>query len=54
MGEGAYPSPPQFRRKGMITSVIEILQALGILPAIQFMAVASATIFLYRYFTRGS
>ena len=26
----------------------------GILPAIQFMAVASATIFIYRYFTRGS
>jgi hypothetical protein len=38
----------------MLTSVIDILSQLGILPAIQFMAVASATIFIYRYFTRGS
>lgn len=38
----------------MLTSVMEILQAVGVLPAIQFMAVAVAAIFVYRYFTGRS
>ena len=35
----------------MLDAVIEVLQRLGILPVIQFAAVAIAAIFIYRYFT---
>ena len=35
----------------MINQVIDVLSQLGILPAIQFAAVAVAAIFIYRYFT---
>ena len=35
----------------MLDAVIEVLQRLGILSAIQFAAVAIAAIFIYRYFT---
>lgn len=35
----------------MLSGVMEILNAMGILPAIQFIAVAVAAIFVYRYFT---
>ena len=35
----------------MLGSVLEILSALGVLSAIQFVAVAVAAIFIYRYFT---
>ena len=38
----------------MLNDVLEVLSALGILPAIQFMAVSIATIFIYRYFTDRS
>lgn len=35
----------------MLQDVIEVLQVLGILPVIQFTAVALTAIFLFRYFT---
>lgn len=35
----------------MITEVMNILQQMGVLPAVQFIAVAIAAIFVYRYFT---
>lgn len=35
----------------MLSAVIEVLQALGVLGAIQFSAIAIAAIFIYRYFT---
>lgn len=35
----------------MVNDVIGLLSQLGIMPAIQFMAVAVAAIFIYRYFT---
>ncbi len=35
----------------MLNSVLEILQALGVLPAIQFIAVTVAAIYIYRYLT---
>ncbi len=35
----------------MLGSVLEILNALGVLGPIQFMAIAVAAIFVYRYFT---
>lgn len=35
----------------MLSGVMEVLSNLGVLPAIQFIAVACAAIFVYRYFT---
>jgi hypothetical protein len=35
----------------MLGSVLEVLNALGVLPAIQFTAFAVSAIFVYRYFT---
>jgi hypothetical protein len=35
----------------MFQSVMEILNGLGLTPAIQFVGVAVAAIFIYRYFT---
>ena len=35
----------------MIDAVMDVLSRLGILPAIQFVAIAIAAIFIYRYFT---
>lgn len=38
----------------MLDQAIDVLQRLGVLGAIQFMAVAVAAIFIYRYFTDRS
>lgn len=38
----------------MFDSVLDILSKLGVLPAIQMMAVSIAAIFIYRYFTDRS
>lgn len=38
----------------MLGSVIEVLNAFGVLGAIQFAAVATVAIFVYRYFTDRS
>jgi len=38
----------------MMQAVLDVLNALGILPAIQFMAIAVSAIFIYRYFTDRS
>lgn len=35
----------------MLESAKDVLQTLGVLPAIQFTAIALAAIFVYRYFT---
>lgn len=35
----------------MYNEAMQILSGLGVLPAIQFVAVAVAAIFIYRYFT---
>ena len=35
----------------MLDAVLDVLSRLGVLPAIQFVAVAVAAIFIYRYFT---
>lgn len=35
----------------MMQAILDLLSGLGILPAIQFVAVAMAAIFIYRYFT---
>lgn len=35
----------------MMGSVMEILNALGLTPVLQFIGVAVAAIFIYRYFT---
>jgi hypothetical protein len=43
--------PRFYERVDMLNSVLEILSSLGVLPAIQFMAVAASAIFVYRYFT---
>jgi hypothetical protein len=37
----------------MLTQVMDILSAIGVLPTIQFTAVAVAAIFIYRYFTNN-
>ena len=41
-------------REIMFNQALDILSGLGILPAIQLIAVATAAIFLYRYFTDRS
>lgn len=38
----------------MLTQAIEVLQQLGVLGVIQFVAVAMGAIFIYRYFTDKS
>lgn len=38
----------------MFNQALDILSGLGILPAIQLIAVSTAAIFLYRYFTDRS
>lgn len=38
----------------MLSQVMEVLQAVGVLPAIQFIAISVAAIFVYRYFTGNS
>jgi hypothetical protein len=38
----------------MLAQATDILSTLGVLPAIQFIAVAIAAIFIYRYFTSQS
>lgn len=38
----------------MVDSAIDILTRLGVLPAFQFMAIAAAAIFIFRYFTDRS
>jgi len=35
----------------MLADVIQILQQLGVLGAVQFIAIAISAIFIYRYFT---
>lgn len=35
----------------MLGSILELLNALGVLPALQFIAVGVAAIYIYRYFT---
>ena len=35
----------------MLDAVLDVLSRLGVLPAIQFIAIAVASIFIYRYFT---
>lgn len=35
----------------MLNQVIDVLNSLGVLSAIRFVAVAVAAIFIYRYFT---
>lgn len=35
----------------MLNQAIDVLTALGILPVIQFVAVVTGAIFIYRYFT---
>jgi hypothetical protein len=35
----------------MLDAVLDVLSRLGVLPAIQFIAIAVAAIFIYRYFT---
>lgn len=35
----------------MLNEVMNILQAMGVLPAVQFIAISIAAIFVYRYFT---
>lgn len=35
----------------MLNDAISVLSTLGVLPAIQFIAVATAAIFVFRYFT---
>jgi hypothetical protein len=38
----------------MLQGVVDVLNALGIMPVIQFVAVSMGAIFLYRYFTDRS
>lgn len=38
----------------MLNQALDILSGLGILSSIQFIAVAAAAIFIYRYFTDRS
>jgi len=35
----------------MLSSVMEVLNALGVTPAIQFISISVAAIFIYRYLT---
>ena len=35
----------------MLDAVMDVLSRLGVLPSIQFVAIAVAAIFVYRYFT---
>jgi hypothetical protein len=38
----------------MLSQVMEVLQAMGVLPAIQFIAITTGAIFIYKYFTRNA
>lgn len=35
----------------MIENVMDVLSRMGVLPAVQFIGIAIAAIFIYRYFT---
>lgn len=54
-GEGFTALPLYFfREEKMLGQVIEILNALGMLQVIQFVAIMIGTIFIFRYFTDRS
>lgn len=41
---------PDLSEVWMLNDVLEVLSAIGVLPAIQFMVVAGSAIYIYRYF----
>jgi len=51
---GVETLPIQFKENVMLNEALNVLQSLGVLTALQFIGVAVAAIFIYRYFTDRS